>query len=94
MKTQKGSRLNDNDELRKPRRLEPNHKSGKTRHNLSHGHYHDDEDDEELMTSYTKKRSAYDYFDDEDEPGRSIDDEEEFDEEEEYDEEEDSDEDK
>ena len=85
MKTQKGSRLNDNDELRKPRRLEPIHKSGKERHNSTHNRYEDDDDDE-LIESYKKRESAYDYFDDgEDENIESEEDAEEY-EEEEYDE--------
>ena len=62
MKTQKGIREHDADELRKAKRLEPMRKSGKERHAL----YSKFEDDEEY-TSYVKRESALDYLDDEEE---------------------------
>ena len=95
MKTQKGTnRKDDNDELRKPRRLEPNHKSGKERVSISHHHTYIDEDDE-YIPSYTKRESAMDYYDDDDSRVDDEDLDEDFDEEaedEEYDEEESDDE--
>ena len=64
MKTQKGIREHDTDELRKAKRLEPLRKSGKERHTL----YNKFEDeDEEEYTSYVKRESALDYLDDEEE---------------------------
>lgn len=63
MKTTKGSRANQDhsDELRRAKRLEPIHKSGKERHSLYHGY-----DDEEDESDYRPRReSAFDYFDDE-----------------------------
>lgn len=62
MKDQKGIREHDADELRKAKRLEPIHKSGKERHEL-YNNLHEDEDEEELIT--TKRESVLDYFDDE-----------------------------
>lgn len=62
MKTSKGVRTRDNDELRKAKRLEPMRKSGKERHSLYSNI--DQDEDEELMT-YTRRESALDYFDDE-----------------------------
>ncbi|OUQ53833.1 hypothetical protein B5E60_04575 [Alistipes sp. An116] len=65
MKTQKGIREHDTDELRKAKRLEPLRKSGKERHTL-YSQY-EEEDDEEDYRSYAKRESALDYFDDEEE---------------------------
>ncbi len=62
MKTSKGVRTRDNDELRKAKRLEPMRKSGKERHSLYSNI--DQDEDEETMT-YTRRESALDYFDDE-----------------------------
>lgn len=62
MKTQKGIREHDTDELRKAKRLEPIRKSGKERHTLYNKF---DEDDEEDYRSYAKRESALDYLDDE-----------------------------
>lgn len=64
MKTQKGIREHDTDELRKAKRLEPMRKSGKERHTL---YSQFDEDDEEDYHSYKKRESAFDYLDDEEE---------------------------
>ncbi len=64
MKTQKGIREHDTDELRKAKRLEPLRKSGKERHTLYNKF---EEDDEEEYTSYVKRESALDYLDDEEE---------------------------
>ena len=64
MKTQKGIREHDTDELRKAKRLEPMRKSGKERHTLYSQFEEDDEDD---YRSYAKRESALDYLDDEDE---------------------------
>ena len=62
MKTDKGVRNNrEADELRKAKRLEPMHKSGKERHALYSRI--DDEDDEEYRPA--RRESALDYFDDE-----------------------------
>ena len=63
MKTQKGVRDPHSDELRKAKRLEPIRKSGKERHAL-YSSLHD-EDDEEY--TYTRRESALDYLDDEEE---------------------------
>ena len=57
MKTVKGIREHEADELRKAKRLEPMRKSGKERH----------EDDDEAYTPYVKRESALDYFDEEEE---------------------------
>lgn len=59
MKTTKGIREHDADELRKAKRLEPMHKSGKERHTL---YSNLDEEDDELVT---KRESVLDYLDDE-----------------------------
>ncbi len=56
MKTSKGVR--DTDELRKAKKLEPLHKSGKERHTLYRSM--DDEDDE---LPRPKRESALDYLD-------------------------------
>lgn len=61
MKDQKGIREHDADELRKAKRLEPIHKSGKERHELYNNF--DDEEDEPIIP--TKRESVLDYFDDE-----------------------------
>lgn len=62
MKTQKGIREHDADELRKAKRLEPMRKSGKERHSLYRSI--DEEEEEELMP---RRESVLDYLDDEDE---------------------------
>ncbi|MEG0789622.1 MAG: hypothetical protein RSB23_05260 [Alistipes sp.] len=63
MKTPKGFREQDHaDELRKAKRLEPMHKSGKERHTLYHK-IDDDEDDD--LPVYKKPESVLDYLDDE-----------------------------
>ena len=62
MKTQKGVREHDTDELRKAKRLEPIRKSGKERHALYSSF---DEEDEDDYRSYAKRESALDYLDDE-----------------------------
>lgn len=62
MKTQKGIREHDADELRKAKRLEPIRKSGKERHSL-YNNLEEDEEDEPLFTA--KRESALDYLDEE-----------------------------
>ena len=62
MKTQKGIREHETDELRKAKRLEPMRKSGKERHSLYHSI--DEEEEEELMP---RRESVLDYLDDQDE---------------------------
>lgn len=62
MKTQKGIREHEADELRKAKRLEPMRKSGKERHSLYRSI--DEEEEEELMP---RRESILDYFDDQDE---------------------------
>lgn len=64
MKTQKGIREHDTDELRKAKRLEPLRKSGKERHTLYNKFEEEDEDED---YSYAKRESALDYLDDEEE---------------------------
>lgn len=59
MKTVKEVRTRNTDELRKARRLEPLHKSGKERHALYSRM--DDEDDEQPRP---RRESALDYLDD------------------------------
>lgn len=61
MKTQKGFRTQDADELRKAKRLQPIQKSGKERHAL---YSRIDEDDEEMLL-LPKRESVLDYLDDE-----------------------------
>ena len=56
MKTPKGIREHDADELRKAKRLDPIRKSGKERHSL------DEEDDENLLGT-TRRESVLDYLD-------------------------------
>lgn len=60
MKTQKGIREHNADELRKAKRLEPMHKSGKERHAL---YARFDEEDDPLP--YVRRESILDYLDDE-----------------------------
>lgn len=62
MKTPKGIREHDADELRKAKRLEPMHKSGKERHTLYNGL--DEEEDEEFQLQ-PKRESILDYLDNE-----------------------------
>ena len=62
MKTQKGIREHETDELRKAKRLEPMRKSGKERHSLYRSI--DEEEEEELMH---RRESVLDYLDDQDE---------------------------
>lgn len=63
MKTQKGIREHDADELRKAKRLEPIRKSGKERHALYSSF--DEEDEEEILS--LKRESVLDYLDEEEE---------------------------
>ena len=60
MKTPKGIREHDADELRKAKRLEPIRKSGKERHSLYRSI--DEEDDENLLGT-TRRESVLDYLD-------------------------------
>lgn len=60
MKTPKGIREHDADELRKAKRLDPIRKSGKERHSLYHSI--DEEDDENLLGT-TRRESVLDYLD-------------------------------
>ena len=62
MKTQKGIREHEADELRNAKRLEPMRKSGKERHSLYRSI--DEEEEEELMP---RRESVLDYLDDQDE---------------------------
>lgn len=62
MKTQKGIREHETDELRKAKRLEPMRKSCKERHSLYRSI--DEEEEEELMP---RRESVLDYLDDQDE---------------------------
>ena len=62
MKTQKGIREHEADELRKAKRLEPMRKSGKERHSLYRSI--DEEEEDELMP---RRESVLDYLDDQDE---------------------------
>lgn len=59
MKTQKGIREHISDELRKAKRLEPMHKSGKERHAL-YARF-DEEDDDPIP--YVRRESILDYLD-------------------------------
>lgn len=61
MKTQKGIREHDADELRKAKRLEPMHKSGKERHSL----YSSIDEDDEEESLRPRRESVLDYLDDE-----------------------------
>ena len=60
MKTNKGVRSSEpTDELRKAKRLEPNQKSGKTRHSI----YRELDEEEDFVQELRPKReSALDYF--------------------------------
>lgn len=60
MKTLKGIREHDADELRKAKRLDPIRKSGKERHSLYRSI--DEEDDENLLGT-TRRESVLDYLD-------------------------------
>ena len=62
MKTQKGIREHEADELRKAKRLEPMRKSGKERHSLYRSIA--EEEEEEIMP---RRESVLDYLDDQDE---------------------------
>lgn len=62
MKTQKGIREHEADELRKAKRLEPIRKSGKERHALFSSF---EEDDDEAFALLSKRESVLDYLDDE-----------------------------
>ena len=64
MKTPKGIREHDADELRKAKRLDPIRKSGKERHSIYRSI--DEEDDENLLGT-TRRESVLDYLDDQDE---------------------------
>ena len=60
MRTPKGIREHDADELRKAKRLDPIRKSGKERHSLYRSI--DEEDDEDLLGT-TRRESVLDYLD-------------------------------
>ena len=60
MKTPKGIREHDADELRKAKRLDPIRKSGKERHSLYRSI--DEEDDEDLLGT-TRRESVLDDLD-------------------------------
>lgn len=60
MKTPKGIREHDADELRKAKHLDPIRKSGKERHSLYRSI--DEEDDENLLGT-TRRESVLDYLD-------------------------------
>ena len=60
MKTPKGIREHDADELRKAKRLDPIRESGKERHSLYRSI--DEEDDENLLGT-TRRESVLDYLD-------------------------------
>ena len=60
MKTPKGIREHDADELRKAKRLNQKRKSGKERHSLYRSI--DEEDDEDLLGT-TRRESVLDYLD-------------------------------
>lgn len=63
MKTSKGLRTKDHaEELRKAKRLEPMHKSGKERHTL-YSRLHEEEDD--TLLTIRPRESVLDYLDDE-----------------------------
>lgn len=65
MKTQKGIREHETDELRKAKRLEPIRKSGKERHALYSSFDEEDEEEEEILP--LKRESVLDYLDEEEE---------------------------
>ena len=60
MKTPKGIREHDADELRKAKRLDPIRKSGKERHSLYRSI---DEEDAENLPGTTRRESVLDYLD-------------------------------
>ena len=60
MKTPKGIREHDADELRKAKRLDPIRKSGKERHSLYRSI---DEEDAENLLGTTRRESVLDYLD-------------------------------
>ena len=60
MKTPKGIREHDADELRKAKRLDPIRKSGKERHSLYRSI---DEEDDETLLGTTRRESVLDYLD-------------------------------
>ena len=60
MKTPKGIREHDADELRKAKRLDPIRKSGKERHSL---YCSIDEEDDENLLGTTRRESVLDYLD-------------------------------
>ena len=60
MKTPKGIREHDADELRKAKRLDPIRKSGKERHSLYRSI---DEEEEENLLGTTRRESVLDYLD-------------------------------
>lgn len=60
MKTPKGIREHDADELRKAKRLDPIRKSGKERHSLYRSI---DEEDNENLLGTTRRESVLDYLD-------------------------------
>ena len=59
MKTPKGIREHDADELRKAKRLDPIRKSGKERHSL----YRSIDEEEEDLLGTTRRESVLDYLD-------------------------------
>lgn len=61
MKTGKGIREHEADELRKAKRLEPLRKSGKERHAL----FSSFEEEDETFVPLVKRESILDYLDDE-----------------------------
>ena len=64
MKTSKGLRTTDHaDELRKAKRLEPMHKSGKVKHTLYNRL--GEEEDDEALPSLHRRESVLDYLADE-----------------------------
>ena len=64
MKTSKGLRTTAHaDELRKAKRLEPMHKSGKVKHTLYNRL--GEEEDDEALPSLHRRESVLDYLDDE-----------------------------
>ena len=60
MKTPKGIREHDADELRKAKRLDPIRKSGKERHSLYRSI---DEEDDENPLGTTRREAVLDYLD-------------------------------
>lgn len=60
MKTPKGVRTREADELHKAKRLEPIRKSGKERHTL----YNRVDDEDDQPSIYPKRESVLDYLDD------------------------------